>query len=330
MFFYMFLGFLLDTCLFYNVFRKRELRYLDGNVKYLGHHKEMGKGHGTNNHQARQQQRCNDQVIFSLSSSFVVLLLEYMIYFPQTSRKSPEINLREYTILTSFSAALILVPSTGGFYERKRSCILAKMIFYQGDSRDSEGYKTMISLVFFVFLEGATVETFLLTLLVIQLGMGGQKRTKGFFILIDDFLATVFNSILSNNNGMKSKKGRVRKIDKRQRFSDMELVSARTSTGISRKTPFKHSTIYLYTLYTCTFYRQKVLIHKINMSKKGPEAGRNPQMSLGPQVPNAPQVPQIFGARAGTAGSLALGFFSLFYLVCHTSLNTLAPCYHTS
>ena len=167
------------------------------------------------------------------------------------------------------------------------------MIFYQGNSQYSEGYKTIIFLVFFVFLRGVKVETFLLTLLVIQLGMGREKRTKGFFVLIDDFLATVFNSILSNNNGMKSKKGRVRKIGKRQRFSDMELASARSSIGISRKTPFTHSTIYPYTLYTCTFYRQKVLIHKINMLKKGPEAGRNPQMSLGPQVPNAPQVPQI-------------------------------------
>ena len=85
----------------------------------------------------------------------------------------------------------------------------------------------MILLVFFVFLGGAKVETFLLTLLVIQLGMGKEKKIKGFFILIDDFLATVFNSILSNNNGMKSKKGRVRKVDKRQRFSDMESASAR-------------------------------------------------------------------------------------------------------
>ena len=92
------------------------------------------------------------------------------------------------------------------------------------------------------------METFLLTLLVIQLGMGREKRAKGFFVLIDEFLATVFNSILSNNNGMKSKKGRVRKIDKRRRFSGMESASARSSTGISRKTPFTHSTIYPYTL----------------------------------------------------------------------------------
>ena len=168
---------------------------------------------------------------------------------------------------------------------------MAKMIFYQRDSRDSKGYKTMISLVFFVFLGGAKVETFLLTLLVIQLGMGREKGTKGFFVLINDFLATVFNSIFSNNNGMKSKKGRVRKVDKRRRFSNMESASARSSTGISRKTPFTYSTIYLYTLYTRMFYRQKVLIHKINMSKKGPEAERTPQISLAPQVPNAPQVP---------------------------------------
>ena len=104
------------------------------------------------------------------------------------------------------------------------------------------------------------METFLLTLLVIQLGMGREKRTKGFFVLIDDFLATVFNSILSNNNRMKSKKERVRKIDKRQRFSDTESASASSSTGSSSKTPFtqpthfKHSIIYPYTLYTCTFY----------------------------------------------------------------------------
>ena len=98
------------------------------------------------------------------------------------------------------------------------------------------------------------METFLLTLLVIQLGMGREKGTKGFFVLIEEFLATVFNSILSNNNGMKSKKGKVRKIDKRQRFSDIELASARSSTGISRKTPFMHSTIYLYTLYIPMFY----------------------------------------------------------------------------
>ena len=98
--------------------------------------------------------------------------------------------MREYTILISFSAALILVPSTGGFYERKRSCILAKMIFYQGDSRGSEGYKTMISLVFFVFLGGAKVETFLLTLLGIKLGMGREKRTKGFFVLMSWCMVT--------------------------------------------------------------------------------------------------------------------------------------------
>ena len=135
------------------------------------------------------------------------------------------------------------------------------MIFHQGDSRDSEGYKIMISLVFFVFLEAAKVETFLLTLWVIQLGMGREKKAKGFFVLINDFLATVFNSILSNNNGMKSKKGRVRKIDKRRRFSYIESASARSNTGISsRKTPFtqpthfEHSTIYPYTLYTRTFY----------------------------------------------------------------------------
>ena len=38
------------------------------------------------------------------------------------------------------------------------------------------------------------METFLLTLLVIQLGMEREKKTKGFFVLIDDFLATVFTS----------------------------------------------------------------------------------------------------------------------------------------
>ena len=44
-------------------------------MKYLGRQKEMGKGHGMNNHQARQQQRRSDQLFFSHFSFRSSLLL---------------------------------------------------------------------------------------------------------------------------------------------------------------------------------------------------------------------------------------------------------------
>ena len=135
--------------------------------------------------------------------------------------------MREHTILTSFPAALTLVPSTRGFTKEKRSCILAKMILHQGSRRDSEGFRTMISLMFFVFLV-AKIEAFLLTLLVIQLSVRGEKKIKVFFALINGFLDTVSDSILSDNN-------EIRKIDKRRRFSDSEWTSSRSQSTSSQQ-----------------------------------------------------------------------------------------------